>query len=53
MAETGLHPEQIMKENLGQISSEGEIETAVDKVIADNGQAVEDYKKGKKLRLNS
>ncbi|MEK7076093.1 MAG: Asp-tRNA(Asn)/Glu-tRNA(Gln) amidotransferase subunit GatB [Patescibacteria group bacterium] len=52
MAETGLHPEQIMKEkNLGQISSEGEIETAVDKVIADNGQAVEDYKKGKEASL--
>jgi len=48
MAETGFHPEQIIKEkNLGQVSDEGEIEMVVDKVIANNVQAVEDYKKGK------
>ncbi len=48
MAETGLHPEQVIKEkNLGQVSDEGEIGTVVDKVIANNSQAVEDYKKGK------
>lgn len=52
MAVTGLHPEQIMKEkNLGQVSDEGEIETVVDKVVANNSQAVEDYKKGKEASL--
>ena len=49
MAETGLHPEQIMKEkNLGQVSDTGELQKAVEEVIAKNHQAVEDYKKGKK-----
>src|SRR3990167_454584 len=48
MAETGLHPEQIIKEkNLSQVSDKSEIETVVDNVIAKNNQAVEDYKKGK------
>ena len=48
MAETGLHPEQIIKDkNLGQVSDEGEIEIVVNKVITSNNQAVEDYKKGK------
>lgn len=48
MAETGLHPDQIVKEyNLGQVSETGELEMAVDKVIEKNIKAVEDYKKGK------
>ncbi|HEY4474710.1 MAG TPA: Asp-tRNA(Asn)/Glu-tRNA(Gln) amidotransferase subunit GatB [Candidatus Paceibacterota bacterium] len=52
MSETGLHPEQIMKEkNLGQVSDEGEIETVVEKVVVNNSQAVEDYKKGKEASL--
>ena len=52
MGETGLHPEQIMKENnLSQVSDEGEIETVVDKVVANNSQAIEDYKKGKEASL--
>ena len=52
MAETGLHPEQIIKEkNLGQVSDEGEIEIVVNKVIANNSQAIEDYKKGKEVSL--
>jgi aspartyl-tRNA(Asn)/glutamyl-tRNA(Gln) amidotransferase subunit B len=52
MAETGLHPEQIMKEkNLGQVSDKNEIDVVVEKVIANNGQAVEDYKKGKEASL--
>lgn len=52
MAATGLHPEQIMKEkNLGQVSDESELELAVDKAIVSNGQAVEDYKKGKEASL--
>ncbi len=52
MAETGMHPEQIMKEkNLGQVSDTKELEAAVDKVVANNNQAVEDYKKGKEASL--
>ena len=48
MAETGLHPEQIMKEkNLGQVSDAGELQKAVEEVISKNPKAVEDYKKGK------
>jgi aspartyl-tRNA(Asn)/glutamyl-tRNA(Gln) amidotransferase subunit B len=49
MAETGLHPSQIVKErNLAQTSDIEEIGRAVDEVIAKNPKAVEDYKKGKK-----
>ena len=52
MAESGLHPEQIMKENdLGQLSNVGDLEAAADKVIADNSKAVEDYKKGKQTSM--
>lgn len=52
MAETGLHPEQTMKEkDLGQVSDESEIGMVVDKVVANNSQAVEDYKKGKEASL--
>ncbi len=52
MAETGLHPEQIMKEkDLGQMSDAGTLELAVDETIAENPQAVEDYKKGKEASL--
>jgi aspartyl-tRNA(Asn)/glutamyl-tRNA(Gln) amidotransferase subunit B len=48
MAETGLHPSQIVKEkNLGQTSDIEEIGKAADEVIAKNPKAVEDYKKGK------
>jgi len=52
MAETSLHPEQIMKEkDLRQISDTESLEVAVDKVIADNPKAVDDYKKGKEASL--
>ncbi len=48
MAETNLHPEQIVKDlNLEQVSNTGELETIVDEIIAKNTKAVEDYKKGK------
>jgi aspartyl-tRNA(Asn)/glutamyl-tRNA(Gln) amidotransferase subunit B len=48
MAETGLHPEQIVKEkNLSQTSDIEEIGRAIDEVVAKNPKAVEDYKKGK------
>ena len=49
MAETGLHPEQIMKEkNLRQVSDPVELEEKTIEVINKNPKAVEDYKKGKK-----
>ena len=52
MAETGSHPEQIMKEkDLGQVSDVGDLKIAVDKVITYNSKAVEDYKKGKEASL--
>ena len=48
MVETGLHPEQIIKEkDLGQTSDIEEIGRAVDETIAKNPKAVEDYRKGK------
>ena len=49
MAETGLSPEEIMaNESLEQISNADDLIAAVEKVIASNQQAVEDYKKGKR-----
>lgn len=52
MAQTGLHPEQIMQEkNLGQVSDEGDLNKAVLEVIVENPKPVEDYKKGKKETL--
>ncbi|MEX1064042.1 MAG: Asp-tRNA(Asn)/Glu-tRNA(Gln) amidotransferase subunit GatB [Candidatus Paceibacterota bacterium] len=48
MAETGLHPEQIVRDlNMGQVSDTSELEKFVDEAIAKNPKAVEDYKKGK------
>jgi aspartyl-tRNA(Asn)/glutamyl-tRNA(Gln) amidotransferase subunit B len=48
IAETGLHPSQIVKERgLEQTSDVEEISRAVDEIIAKNPKAVEDYKKGK------
>jgi len=52
MAETGLHPEEIIREkNLGQVSDMESLESTVDKIIANNSKAVEDYKKGKEASL--
>ncbi len=52
MAETGLHPEQIMKDkDLGQTSNSEELELLVDKVISNNSQAIIDYKNGKEASL--
>jgi aspartyl-tRNA(Asn)/glutamyl-tRNA(Gln) amidotransferase subunit B len=45
---TGKDPTSIMEEkNLGQIEDAGEIETIVEKIIAANPKAVEDFKAGK------
>ncbi|MBI2064351.1 MAG: Asp-tRNA(Asn)/Glu-tRNA(Gln) amidotransferase subunit GatB [Candidatus Yanofskybacteria bacterium] len=52
MAESGLHPEQIVKEkDLGQMSDAGMLESTVDETIEENQQAVEDYKKGKEASM--
>lgn len=52
MFKTGVSPEHIIKEkNLGQVSDSGALESVVDKVLADNAKAVEDYKKGKEAPL--
>lgn len=47
MFEKGGEPDSIMQDlGLAQVSDEGEIMSVVDKVIADNPKAVEDYKAG-------
>ncbi len=52
MAETGLHPEQIIKEKgLGQVSDTAEIEKIVQKVISENEKAVSDLRSGKEAPL--
>ena len=48
MWETGKDPSLVIKEkNLVQIKNAGELETAANKIIAENQTAVSDYKKGK------
>ncbi|HZZ99736.1 MAG TPA: Asp-tRNA(Asn)/Glu-tRNA(Gln) amidotransferase subunit GatB, partial [Candidatus Paceibacterota bacterium] len=52
MFRTGLMPEKIIAEkDLGQVSDTSALESVVDKVIADNAKAVEDYKNGKEASL--
>ncbi len=49
MLETGLTPGEIIQnKNLGQISNTGELQKAIEQVIAQNPKAVDDYKRGKK-----
>ncbi len=51
MVETGKDPSDIMlEENLSQIDNNDELGAVVSQVIAENAEAVADYKKGK---LNS
>ena len=48
MAQTGLHPEQIMKEkDLAQVSDVSELNLVVKKVIDGNSKVASDYKGGK------
>jgi len=48
MLQTGKDPSQIIDDKgLGQVSDKNEIEKAVRKVIEENKDAVEDFKKGK------
>jgi len=52
MFRTGGDPSQIIEsKNLKQVSDEKELEIAAEKVIKNNPQAVEDYKKGKETAL--
>jgi len=52
MLQTGKEPQKIIEEKgLAQISDKGLIESVVDKVIANNPNVIEDYKKGKKSAL--
>jgi len=52
MFQTGLLPEQIIKEkDLAQVSDAGALIEIVDKVVASNAKAVEDYKKGNEAPL--
>ncbi|NTV41465.1 MAG: Asp-tRNA(Asn)/Glu-tRNA(Gln) amidotransferase subunit GatB [Candidatus Moranbacteria bacterium] len=52
MYHTGGDPSQIIEEkNLGQMEDVGELESAVDKVLADNQKSVEDFKAGKENAL--
>ncbi|GAV26262.1 aspartyl/glutamyl-tRNA amidotransferase subunit B [Carboxydothermus islandicus] len=52
MFSSGKDPEVIVKEKgLVQITDLGELEAVVDKVIAENPKAVEDYKNGKEKAL--
>lgn len=48
MAQTGLHPEQIMQEkDLMQVSNTEDLDKFVLEIITANAKAVDDYKKGK------
>jgi aspartyl-tRNA(Asn)/glutamyl-tRNA(Gln) amidotransferase subunit B len=52
MFKTGDTPEHIIKQkDLGQVSDSSALDAVVDKVIADNVKAAEDYKKGKEASL--
>ena len=52
MFETGISPDKIIEEKgLIQISSVSELQQSVDKTIANNSRAVEDYKNGKEASL--
>jgi len=49
MFETGLTPDEIVRtKNLGQVSNVGELQKAIEEVLAKNPKAIEDYGKGKK-----
>jgi aspartyl-tRNA(Asn)/glutamyl-tRNA(Gln) amidotransferase subunit B len=52
MLETGLSSDDIIREkDLGQVSDFGTLDAIVEKVLADNVKAVEDYKAGKEASL--
>jgi aspartyl-tRNA(Asn)/glutamyl-tRNA(Gln) amidotransferase subunit B len=54
MYETGGEPDTIVEElGLVQVSDEGAIEAAVDKVLSENVKAVEDYKSGNERAFGS
>jgi aspartyl-tRNA(Asn)/glutamyl-tRNA(Gln) amidotransferase subunit B len=52
MFKTGASAEHVIREkDLGQVSDSGVLESVVDKVIANNSKAVEDYRSGKMAPL--
>ncbi len=52
MYHAGGDPSQIIAEkNLGQMEDDGELESAVDKVLGDNGKSIADFKAGKENAL--
>jgi aspartyl-tRNA(Asn)/glutamyl-tRNA(Gln) amidotransferase subunit B len=52
MLQSGEDPSQIIDDKgLGQVSDEKEIEKIVKEIVADNSEAVDDYKKGKQNAL--
>lgn len=52
MYHTGGDPSQIIEQkNLGQVNDSGALETAVDKVLAENQKSIDDYKAGKENAL--
>lgn len=52
MFKTGLDPSDIIRDkDLGQVSDSAELESAVDKAIKDNPQAVTDYRSGKEASM--
>jgi len=52
MFSTGMNPDTIIHEKeLGQVSDADELNAAIEDVISQNRQAVEDYKKGKEASL--
>lgn len=54
MVETGKAPETIVEEKgLVQISDEGALKQMVDEVVANNPQAVEDFKAGKEKAIGA
>jgi len=52
MTETGLHPEQIIKDmDMSQVSNASELGVIIEKTLDGNQKAVEDYKAGKEASL--
>ena len=53
VANPGKNPEEIVKENpdFQPVSDEGELETIIDQILAENEQSVADYKAGKEKAL--
>lgn len=52
MFDEDVDPDKYIEENgLKQVNDEGALKAAIEKVIADNPQSVEDYRNGKKQAI--